>query len=111
MDPKKAKSIFLQAVEQYAPIQWPAYLDEACGEDTDLRHGVELLLAAHQENVDLAELGRAAWNERCPPSTNLPWNSLAPSLVLTDYCKSSVRVAWVWFTWPNKTNRSNAAWP
>ncbi|MBM4086350.1 MAG: serine/threonine protein kinase, partial [Planctomycetes bacterium] len=66
MDPKKAKSIFLHAVEQFAPGQWPAYLAEACGADTELRHGVELLLAAHQENVDLAELGRAAWNEVLP---------------------------------------------
>ena len=52
MDPQRAKSIFLHAVEQVSPGEWPRYLDEACGDDTSLRHGVELLLAAHEERFD-----------------------------------------------------------
>ena len=72
MDPKKAKSIFLHAVEHCALSEWPIHLDNACGEDTNLRHNVEVLLAAHQEHVDLAEHGREAWNDVLPTLAQLP---------------------------------------
>jgi len=49
VDPNRAKSIFLSAVEDHAPEQWGAYLDEACQGDAELRRHVEGLLAAHQE--------------------------------------------------------------
>jgi hypothetical protein len=29
----RAKSIFLQAIEECAPDQWPAFLDQACAGD------------------------------------------------------------------------------
>ena len=48
-DPAKAKAIFLEAVEKHQPGQWDAFLDEACGESSDLRHEVEVLLAAHSQ--------------------------------------------------------------
>jgi serine/threonine protein kinase/Tol biopolymer transport system component len=48
VDPNRAKSIFLSAVEDRAPEEWGAYLDEACQGDTELRRRVEALLAAHQ---------------------------------------------------------------
>jgi serine/threonine protein kinase len=48
--PPDAKSIFLQAVEQHAPAQWPEFLDEACGGDPALRRTVEKLLEAHRES-------------------------------------------------------------
>ena len=86
MDPKKAKSIFLQAVEHCAPSQWPVYLDDACGEDAHLRHGVELLLAAHAEQVDLAEVGRAAWHDALPtvdrPALERPGTQIGPYKLL-----------------------------
>ena len=40
----KAKSIFLAAIEGYAPEQWPAFLNEACGDNDALRDRVEQLL-------------------------------------------------------------------
>jgi len=46
-EPKNAKQIFLEAIEQHAPDQWPAYLDQACGDDAQLRRRVEILLEAH----------------------------------------------------------------
>jgi eukaryotic-like serine/threonine-protein kinase len=86
MDPKQAKSIFLRAVEEVAPSQWPGYLDEVCGDDTSLRHGVELLLAAHQEQVDLTELGRAVWHEALPtvdqPLAECPGTQIGPYQLL-----------------------------
>jgi serine/threonine protein kinase len=43
----RARSIFLSAVER-EPAQWPAFLDEACGGDAQLRARVDQLLQAHQ---------------------------------------------------------------
>src|SRR5262249_12772833 len=48
-DPNPVKAIFLAALQGYAPDQWPAYLDAACGGDADLRRRAELLLQAHLE--------------------------------------------------------------
>jgi serine/threonine protein kinase/tetratricopeptide (TPR) repeat protein len=48
-NPNPAKAIFLEAVEQHGPDEWPAFLDQACGGQVDLRQRVEVLLVAHQE--------------------------------------------------------------
>ncbi len=42
-----ARSVFLAALER-APDQWPAFLDEACGDDAEVRARVDQLLQAHQ---------------------------------------------------------------
>jgi eukaryotic-like serine/threonine-protein kinase len=53
------RSIFLEAVEHYAPDQWAAYLDRACADDPALRTEVEILLRAHAEpDGPLDRLGR-----------------------------------------------------
>ena len=44
---KRAKTIFLDAVENCPPERWDAYLDEACDGDADLRRRVRVLLDAH----------------------------------------------------------------
>ena len=44
---RNVKQIFLEAVERFSPDQWPAYLDQACGGDRELRQEVEILLEAH----------------------------------------------------------------
>jgi serine/threonine protein kinase len=43
----QARSVFLAALE-HAPEGWPAFLDEACGANPELRARVEQLLHAHQ---------------------------------------------------------------
>jgi tetratricopeptide (TPR) repeat protein/serine/threonine protein kinase len=43
----QARLLFLSALER-GPEQWPAFLDEACGGDTEVRARVEDLLRAHQ---------------------------------------------------------------
>jgi hypothetical protein len=36
----QAKSIFLTAIDEYAPVKWPAFLDRSCAGDLDLHpHG------------------------------------------------------------------------
>ena len=44
-----AKEIFLKAVENYKPEDWPVFLDGACGDNAELRQEVEELLKAHQQ--------------------------------------------------------------
>src|SRR5262245_25303828 len=43
----QARSVFLAALERAAE-QWPAFLDEACGANAELRARVGQLLHAHQ---------------------------------------------------------------
>jgi eukaryotic-like serine/threonine-protein kinase len=55
-DSRRARSIFLKAVEQRRPDEWDAYLGETCGSDAALRNRVEVLLKAHAENNSLLDL-------------------------------------------------------
>ena len=48
-DPNRTKAIFLEAVENHAPDEWPDFLDSACADQPDLRRHVEVLLEAHRE--------------------------------------------------------------
>ena len=61
VDPQKAKGIFLDAVERHAPAEWADFLQQACGDDAELRQWVEELLAAHggvDSLLDRASTGR-----------------------------------------------------
>ncbi len=49
VDFARMQEVFLTAVEQHRPEAWEAYLDEACGDDHELRRQVNLLLKAHRE--------------------------------------------------------------
>jgi serine/threonine protein kinase/tetratricopeptide (TPR) repeat protein len=51
-----ARSVFLAAVA-HAPEEWPALLDEACGNNAELRRRVDQLLEAHQAMGSIQELG------------------------------------------------------
>src|SRR5262249_7423745 len=46
---QKARSIFLTAVENHPPEEWPQVVARECGDDSALRRRVENLLRAHQE--------------------------------------------------------------
>jgi tetratricopeptide (TPR) repeat protein len=52
---QKARSLFLTAVENVAPEQWGAFLEDACAGDQDLRRRVEILLRAHQASNSLID--------------------------------------------------------
>jgi serine/threonine protein kinase/Flp pilus assembly protein TadD len=52
---QKARSLFLAAVENCAPEQWGAFLEDACAGDQDLRRRVEILLRAHQASNSLID--------------------------------------------------------
>src|SRR4051812_14164714 len=48
-DPNRAKAIFLEAVEKHDDAEWPAFLDQSCADQPELRRRVEVLLEAHRE--------------------------------------------------------------
>jgi serine/threonine protein kinase len=56
----RAKSIFLAAIDEYAPSQWPAFLDQSCAGDSLLRGNVEKLLRAHAAIGSFHETTRPA---------------------------------------------------
>ena len=56
----QAKSIFLAAIGEHTPEQWPSFLDQACAGDTALRTEVEKLLKAQSELGSFHETPRAA---------------------------------------------------
>src|SRR5262245_10076162 len=49
IDPGRVQAVFLAAVAQPTAAERAAYLDEACGRETELRQRVELLLRAHDD--------------------------------------------------------------
>src|SRR5262245_39735153 len=55
----RAKSIFLEAIDQHAPGQWAPFLEEACGGDPMLRADVEKLLRAQGDIGSFHEIFRA----------------------------------------------------
>src|SRR5436305_284228 len=56
-DPQRARSIFLEAVENHAPDQRLPFLDQACGGDLNLRKRVEVLLRAHEQSNSILDVG------------------------------------------------------
>jgi serine/threonine protein kinase/Tfp pilus assembly protein PilF len=53
---EQARAIFLAALEQ-APERWPAFVDQACGDNTALRARVDELLRAHQALGSIPDRG------------------------------------------------------
>ena len=62
VDQSKVRSVFNSAVENHTPEQWDRFLDDACGEDAELRSRVELLLKAHQGEDSFLDRGDAEKN-------------------------------------------------
>jgi len=55
-EPKDIKTIFSEALEKETTEQRAAYLDEACGNDSELRSKIEALLKAHVEAGSFLEI-------------------------------------------------------
>ena len=49
------ETIFVAALEKSTPAERAAYLDGACGVDSELRRRVEALLRAHEQSGDLLD--------------------------------------------------------
>ncbi|MGH7192495.1 MAG: serine/threonine-protein kinase, partial [Candidatus Saccharimonadales bacterium] len=79
---RRARSIFLNAVEDRRPDEWNAYLDENCGSDIALRERVEVLLQAHGVENSLldAPAGPIATVDR--PIAERPGEKIGPYKLL-----------------------------
>jgi serine/threonine protein kinase len=55
---QQAKAIFLAALDDHTPEQWPAFLEQACAGDAQLRAAVEKLLNARREMGSFHEEAR-----------------------------------------------------
>src|SRR5262245_42126529 len=80
---KEAKSIFLAAIDEHAPEQWAAFLEQACAGDVLLRAEVEKLLCAQAALGSFHEAPRLALpatiNE---PITERPGTIIGPYRLL-----------------------------
>ena len=68
-DPQQAKAIFLQAVETHDPEQWPAFLDEACAGQPELRRRVEAAARGPSRSRHRRRITPAP-NARCRAATS-----------------------------------------
>jgi serine/threonine protein kinase/tetratricopeptide (TPR) repeat protein len=74
---KQAKSIFLAAVDEHAPEQWPAFLEQACAGDVFLRAEVEKLLHAQSALGSFHEARRLV----LPPTLDEPISERPGTLI------------------------------
>jgi serine/threonine protein kinase/tetratricopeptide (TPR) repeat protein len=76
---RRAKSIFLEAIEEHAPEQWPAFLEHACGGDVGVRTQVEKLLRAQAALGSFHEGPRSAWADTVEhPPAERPGTRIGP---------------------------------
>src|SRR5262245_1521324 len=95
-DPQRVRSIFLEAVERHAPDQWSAFLDRACGADSDLRQRVEVLLRAHaQANsmLDVAAVPPVATIDQ--PTTESAGTLIGPYKLLEQIGEGGMGIVWM----------------
>src|SRR5262249_18737029 len=76
----RARSIFLEAIEQHVPERWPAFLDEVCADDPVLRGRVERLLRAQAQLGSFHENARPALGATSdePTVTESPGTIIGP---------------------------------
>jgi hypothetical protein len=90
-----ARSIFLAAVER-TPGEWPAFLDQACGADADLRAHVDKLLHAHQAlgsiHCGAADVRAATIDE---PITERPGTIIGPYKLLEQIGEGGMGTVWM----------------
>src|SRR5262249_47863155 len=89
-------SIFLEALNQPAPAERAAFLDQACGGNDELRHSVELLLRAHdQAGGFLAEAPAPGGATAALPSSEAPGAVLGPYKLLEPIGEGGMGTVWL----------------
>src|SRR5262245_17552253 len=93
---QQAKALFLQALEKHDPDQWPAFLDQACPGQPELRRRVEVLLAAHREAGSAAQ---QAGDEGPPPrdlgGAQRPGDVIGPYRLLEPIGEGGMGTVWM----------------
>src|SRR5262249_24463660 len=89
----QAKAIFLEAIEEHVPEQWPAFLEQACAGDARLRAEVEKLLRAQAEMGSFHEALRAALSSTVDERTTAcPGTMIGPYKLLEQIGKGGCGV-------------------
>src|SRR5262245_32721743 len=96
-DPQQAKAIFLQAVEKHDPDHWPAFLDQACAGQPEMRRRVEVLLQAHREACTVAH---QAAEESPPPhdtggAVERPGSIIGPYKLIEQIGEGGMGTVWM----------------
>jgi WD40 repeat protein/serine/threonine protein kinase len=78
----QAKAIFLAAIEEHAPEQWPAFVEQTCAGDVVLRDQVEKLLRAQSEMGSFYEAPRSALLAGDAPTRERPGTMIGPYKLL-----------------------------
>jgi serine/threonine protein kinase/tetratricopeptide (TPR) repeat protein len=79
----RAKAIFLEAIDEHAPEQWPGFLERACAGDVPLRAEVERLLRAQAALGSFHETLRPALAATAPePVAERPGTVVGPYRLL-----------------------------
>src|SRR5262245_23882815 len=95
VDSNKVRSIFSQAVEQFEPSQWAAFLDVACGTDESLRRRVENLLSAHVGNDSLLDAPSAAISPTIDRPAERPGIQIGPYKLFEQIGEGGMGTVWM----------------
>jgi serine/threonine protein kinase/predicted Zn-dependent protease len=90
----RAKTIFLAALER-APDQLPAFLDEACGDDADVRARVEQLLRSHDALGSIHVGGAPAAIIDLPPVAEAPGTVIGPYKLVEPIGEGGMGTVWL----------------
>jgi serine/threonine protein kinase/tetratricopeptide (TPR) repeat protein len=92
----RAKSIFLAAIDERPPEQWPTFLDQACAGDPLLRAEVQKLLRAQAALGSFHESPRAALVETVDhPLTERPGTVIGPYKLLQQISEGGMGVVYM----------------
>jgi serine/threonine protein kinase len=91
---EQARSIFLAALERAAD-QWPAFLDDACGANAELRARADQLLHAHQAMGSIHGVGAGAPAPTAEPLGEGPGSVIGPYKLLEQIGEGGFAVVFV----------------
>ena len=91
----EAKEIFLAAVEQYPPDQWPRFVEEATRGDQALRQYVEALLKAHRETNQLLDGSGLLATVAQTPVGERPGTQIGPYKLLQEIGEGGMGVVYL----------------
>jgi non-specific serine/threonine protein kinase/serine/threonine-protein kinase len=91
----QAKALFLEAIEEHRPDQWPAFLERACDGDVPLRAEVEKLLRAQSQMGSFHEARIAHTETVDTPITERPGMVIGPYKLLEQLGEGSFGIVFL----------------
>src|SRR3954452_293587 len=92
----RVRAIFLEAIEEHAPEQWPDFIERACAGDAALRAGVEKLLLARAEIGSFHEANRPSDAPSiAEPAAERPGTAIGPYKLLQPIGEGGMGAVWM----------------